>query len=463
MNYIEVSPEPCDVSIAFRNLINSLNSWLLVYDGLEYYNQDDYERILNVLPNNLDSHRNILITSRTFQAFDNVDPIRLDVFSVEEAKDYLRSYSGIDDPDGASQLAQLLDCYPLALEYAAAYIKETPGYDYGSYIELFTSVGPELLEEIAGVHKYQHTVKRSFDISYQAMLREAAISDPRFPEEIERLFDAISFMYPYGVDISLFNDPGWRQSETWRRSYASLMSRVEPDITFDQAKAKLDAALPPAPYLDFYQQTDIDKLTRLLKKYSFVYFSKRKMNFHPLMMDIRRESIADDKTKALSIIDQVLELYLFRIQILIRTEDVKRNPSLLLEYVPQLQTSATAYAPYLPASDVSGMRQAISIIRETLRPDLHKPATDLLQFLKEQILLPQSPSFRLVCLGILSYSISTLVLGQPEEPSLTKQLEDRLHRYNTDYSYPINLITHVYLRASTAIILYYSLGRIVAE
>ena len=116
-------------------------SWLFIFD-----NAEDYGVLSGYLPQNNAGQGNVLITSRNeFWDKTGRKALRINVFSEEEATEFLRGRTGIEnDDETAKELCITLGGLPLALELAAAYISENDSA-FSEYIELYKRYKLELL------------------------------------------------------------------------------------------------------------------------------------------------------------------------------------------------------------------------------------------------------------------------------------------------------------------------------
>jgi tetratricopeptide (TPR) repeat protein len=130
--------------------------WLLVYD-----NATSPAELTRYLPPAGSGH--VLITSRN-PAWDEVaTPIAIDVLPRKQAVAFLAQRTDSGDQAGLEALAGALGGLPLALEQAAAYVKQTRTSIQG-YLDLLEERPdePPLVAELAG---YRHTVATAWTLS----------------------------------------------------------------------------------------------------------------------------------------------------------------------------------------------------------------------------------------------------------------------------------------------------------
>jgi len=78
---------------------------------------------------------NILITSRSAAWPEGIQMLPVRPFDSAEAVEFLCDQSGSDDEQGAEAIAETLECVPLALRLAAAFVRET-GLSWTGYADL---------------------------------------------------------------------------------------------------------------------------------------------------------------------------------------------------------------------------------------------------------------------------------------------------------------------------------------
>ncbi len=171
--------------------------WLLIYDNVP--NPDFLKRKVPQ-KDNID----LLVTSRSSQGW-GVDPINLDVFSLEEATKYLSGIIGIKDDEGhqpgkgkLTQLAEVLGCFPLALSHAAHYLrfvegKNVPAGSIERYIEKIRS--SEEIDYAFNPQKmdYESLIERTFRISSEEV-----------SELAKELMGYCAYLMPDSIEKELF-------------------------------------------------------------------------------------------------------------------------------------------------------------------------------------------------------------------------------------------------------------------
>lgn len=120
--------------------------WIFIYDNAD--SRDFNLWLENFLPRTRNGH--VLITTRS-SFFPKSESVDIAVFNLIEAVSFLKkrtrkSGEGFSD-DLAKKLSERLNCLPLALEQAAAYIVETPGVTYQDYIDLYERYGIKIFKK----------------------------------------------------------------------------------------------------------------------------------------------------------------------------------------------------------------------------------------------------------------------------------------------------------------------------
>jgi hypothetical protein len=111
-----------------RRWLEDNDRWLLILDNAEAPDtstglEAPLGQMVGLLPQVV--HGQVLITSRDARWEECAAVAELDVFTPAEAVAFLRARSGSSDERAATEVAQMLGWLPLALEQAAAYVRET--------------------------------------------------------------------------------------------------------------------------------------------------------------------------------------------------------------------------------------------------------------------------------------------------------------------------------------------------
>jgi tetratricopeptide (TPR) repeat protein len=181
---------------AVKGWLENNTNWLLILD-----NADDLVIIEDFLPETPSGH--LIVTSRA-QVFDRIgvlNPIELDEMTPEDARTFLLMRTGRHDVGSAEeaaieQLAMELDYLPLALEQAAAYMKELRSSSR-DYLDSYRRRGLELLEKGHAGGKYRKSVRTTWSLNFQQVEEASAAS-----AELLRLS---AFLNPDRIPVELIS------------------------------------------------------------------------------------------------------------------------------------------------------------------------------------------------------------------------------------------------------------------
>ena len=165
-----VSLTPTDVARHVLNWMNKRESWLLVIDNL-----DDMSVVAGYLPNP-SGGRHTLITTRNQHCEDfQAEGLMVETLDVEDAIDLLlvRSKVGADGEtvegqNEATKIVNALGCLPLAIEQAAAFIRESLK-DLFKYLPSYRENLKKHLERMSKANQtyYKDTVATTWRMSFQ--------------------------------------------------------------------------------------------------------------------------------------------------------------------------------------------------------------------------------------------------------------------------------------------------------
>ena len=144
---------------AVRNWLEQYPGWLLIFD-----NAEERHDIRPYMPQTGNGH--VLITSRN-PIWDGLGTtLPIDVMQPEEALTFLAKRTNDPDPQAATTLAKTLGYLPLALEQAAAYIRETNS-SLDHYQALFRRHHTQLLQQAHLATEYPDTIATTWELSFQ--------------------------------------------------------------------------------------------------------------------------------------------------------------------------------------------------------------------------------------------------------------------------------------------------------
>ena len=150
---------------AVRNWLERNTSWLLIFDNVE-----ERHEIRPYVPQI--GHGQVLITSRN-PIWDGLGTtLPVEVMKPEEALAFLAKRTHDPDPQAAATLAETLGYLPLALEQAAAYIREN-SISLNQYQTLFQKHHAQLLQHSHLATEYPDTVATTWEVSFQKVQKTA--------------------------------------------------------------------------------------------------------------------------------------------------------------------------------------------------------------------------------------------------------------------------------------------------
>ncbi|MDL2329108.1 tetratricopeptide repeat protein [Desulfosarcina sp. OttesenSCG-928-A07] len=254
---LKASPEECVDYV--RRWMSENDNYLFVFDNADSYARDGKpvlpdKMLQDYLPQNLDGNRHILITSRYKNWRKMAQEIDVRVFSLQEARDFLTSYTGLANDSFQDKLAEKLGYLPLALEQAAAYINDK-GESYRGYLELFSRHNVELLkpERYPNENDPRRIVYTTWNISRDQIKRESAL----------QLLDLLSFFAPDDIDIR------------WLQNGAKH--------------------LPEPLRTDIQEELECGEVLAELVRYSLITRREEHLSLHRLVQEVIRGSLETEK------------------------------------------------------------------------------------------------------------------------------------------------------------------------
>ncbi|MDR2119136.1 MAG: toll/interleukin-1 receptor domain-containing protein [Tannerellaceae bacterium] len=243
---------------AVRDWMNRQDNWLFIFD-----NADDEASLKDYLPQDAAHRRHVLITSRygNWQTF--ATPLNIDVFSEEEAAEFLTRRTGKPRDAFQDSLAKELGCLALALEQAAAYICNHADCDYREYLSLLEEYHLDVLKESSDI-RTQQSVHATWDISIRKIADESAI----------QLLNLCAFFAPDHIDLSWFRKAGDRLPQP-------LRDRLPHKLHFNRTKEALTC-------------------------YSLVNIRNGKLSLHRLLQEVLRERLKEEQSIWINYCIQVL-------------------------------------------------------------------------------------------------------------------------------------------------------------
>jgi tetratricopeptide (TPR) repeat protein len=250
MKLVDASQQDAEIILeTVLTWMDTHEKWLFIYDNLDSVSDD-----APWWPRN--NQGNILITTRN-QRLSIGKGIDITVFTEEEAVSFLEKRTGIcNDPQNAAMLSYRLGCLPLALEQAAAYIKNT--LTFPEYLMLLENHGLMVLAETDGVIDYSRPVTATWEITFDKISLESA----------KQLLYLCAYMASENIDSGIF-------SETAPLLPTPLCNQLSDDLT-------------------------AISVWKELTKYSLLQKQGDTQNYsmHRLLQEVVREKISADSTWA---------------------------------------------------------------------------------------------------------------------------------------------------------------------
>jgi hypothetical protein len=184
------TPRDGDWVSAVKSELDRRERWLLVFD-----NARDPAVIHQFMPGSPAGH--VIITSRNPDWSGIAHPLRVDVFTPEDAREFLTRRLHDASAEQVDRLAEELGWLPLALAQAAAYINQNSGLTVDDYLRLYRQSEPAMLKR-GQVNTYPHTVDTTFRLSFTQLGRES-------PAACQLLY-LYAFLAPDGIPASLAKD-----------------------------------------------------------------------------------------------------------------------------------------------------------------------------------------------------------------------------------------------------------------
>lgn len=246
---------------AVRRWLTSNKSWLLILDEAI-----ETSGLLTSLISLSSNNGSILLTSRR-RFLDRIkasSDIQLEELTPKESVDFLykragRKEAGLSDKNAAYEIVTTLDCLPLAIELAGAYIRETQ-VGYHDYLFRLR----ERLSKLTNIQKHYdgvlETLSAAFDIN-------SSIST-EFSEYSIELLGISSFLYTDKIPVELFM---WADPEV--QKFSNVFNSAE------------------------QQQLAVYELLNVLARNSLIHIdgSSQTFSIHRLLQTLTRESV--DRTK----------------------------------------------------------------------------------------------------------------------------------------------------------------------
>ncbi len=244
------------IDAAVRWLESKGTRWLLVFDNVNFPNE-----VKPYLPQGGDGK--VIVTSRYNGDWLGVaKPMQVRVWCKGEAVEFLLKRTNKDEPQAGEELAAELDCLPLALEQAAAYICET-GIAILDYLNLYREYHLEVLEEAKSSQNYHEDTARGKEQDTVATTWKLAFAN--LPEEAQQFMTLCAFLAPDEIPMSLF-----------RNNTVEL----------------------PKPLKEVVENAlKLNRLKTALKNYSLAEVGNEVVTVHRLVQAVGREQLGEEQRK----------------------------------------------------------------------------------------------------------------------------------------------------------------------
>jgi tetratricopeptide (TPR) repeat protein len=193
---VKLAPDslPLETARSVLGWLREQSSWLIVIDNL-----DVIEVIEGFLPENGPQKHTIITTRNPDSEGIPAQGVEVPLLDSEAAVHLLSTLSGIAIPsnspeqNAAESIVQRLDCLPLAIEQAGAFIRQVTR-DYALFLESYEKNRKELHKWVPrGNRQYKYSVATTWFLSFN-LIRET------YPN-IAKLFRILSFLNPDGIRI----------------------------------------------------------------------------------------------------------------------------------------------------------------------------------------------------------------------------------------------------------------------
>ena len=282
VNHLPDGSDSEAVCRAYISYMAQHTNWLIVYDNCNYYLDSEFDLFRRMcLPKN-NSDGNIIITSRNSRRIGRSTLIDVDIFTPEEAKQFLMQRAEISDEQAAEKLAARLGCFPLALEIAGAYIYATHGCDAEKYLSYLYSYS-DMLDQMVDVTDYDKTIKDVILLSLERIKNDHP--DDTVANHIRTFLIVSSFCDSKDIDLKICSLSPLRNNDL--SGYF---------VSFDTLDAieKEDKWQFLKEYADFCSsQIDINRLTRIAVRYGLLRESVERFEMHELQQEVIRKSLIE--------------------------------------------------------------------------------------------------------------------------------------------------------------------------
>lgn len=243
----------------FLDFFDHHNNWLIIYDNADYSIDEDRKVLDAYIPKSINGTGHILLTTQCGRAFHGIAPLYVDVFDNNEATKFLLSHSKCQDMENAAKLAERLGKHPLALEFAAAYVRETYGVGYDEYLQKLERNGVRLLDvSDIEIFNYSKTVRETFHLTLDKLRVKA--EDDLIAKATCQFIEYSAYLAPEHIDLSIFGGD----------------------------------SIPNPLRTVCSQELDRERLLRLLTSHSLFFSDCGLLSTHRLLQEIQRDELGGE-------------------------------------------------------------------------------------------------------------------------------------------------------------------------
>gem|GEM_PF-1990498 len=266
------SPE--DVITWMRSVFSDQDRWLLILDNLP-----GPESLRAYGPTG--GGGNVLVTShyRGDWRLPEKQRLDLDLWSPDEAVQFLLKRSGDSDETAALALAGTLDRLPLALEQVAAYVAASPVHTLAHYLNEYERTDAEFPEKGEAVDHAHRTVHATFKLSIEA------ISSHSDGKTATILLGMCAFLAPDDIPRDFFTAAAIHMATDANASSDGVM-----DSTSSEESVAENTVLET-------RQTSFDDALKLLHTYSLLSYAADTVNMHRLVQAVQRNLLSSEETE----------------------------------------------------------------------------------------------------------------------------------------------------------------------
>lgn len=246
----------------FKNWMTDNKDWLFLLDNVENY--EDINVFFN-FDNTLKGKRHIVLTSRKENELPNIQPLdELKTFNTNESLKFLESHAEKKPDEYAEKIADLLGGLALALEQAAAYIREE-NKSYKGYFESLEKNGA-----ISNLEKKRLSHTESVGATYNISIQRIKIAAAK------ELLNLFAFFAPDNIHSQWFIDAK--------------------DVLPENSKNNI--------------QTKLNEIEDQIKKYSLVTIDNGKISIHRLLQEVIRKTIEREQEKWVDFCFTIMNVFL---------------------------------------------------------------------------------------------------------------------------------------------------------